>query len=178
MIVLCSSIAIIDINRADQLFFQIKREIKRICKGNGADKIDKWIEVMKVSPAGSRMELRAAEELANVMGEFKDFMRTKPYSMSKRARRVLARRALDLARRPLDIKDVGITVRSDTEIFGIVLEKLNVFPDSIEKYFSISSLGEEWEAEAYEKIRSLQPSGEEDRRILKIVERKIANRET
>lgn len=172
-IVVCSCMTLFDIRRTDQLLCEIKEEIERTCKDDEKGKILKWTEVMDASPAGSQMELYAAKSLAAGINTFDDFNKAKRMVKSGKARRILARRALEIADGAIELKSVALFANEDLGIFESVLGKINALPDSITKFFVMFSLRAEWQKSAFEKMKGIKPMDVREEEALNYVKKKM-----
>ena len=172
MILLCSYLTYDD-RRTEVLLLGIKTEIKRICKGSAKEELKKWIEVLNYAQAGSKMELYASKMLSAVLEKVIDFVYARSSVKSGRARRILAKRGIELAEDIRDLQTAAVFAKNDPEIFQSALERINALEDSITKYYMISGLRKEWEASAYEKIINMQPANEEEVFMLRHAKEKI-----
>ena len=171
-IILCACLTLFDIRRTDQLLCEIKEEIERTCKHEN-EKIAEWIKVLIGSPAGSRMELYAAKNLAGCISAFNHFSSAMGFAKSGKARRIIARRGLEIAGGVTELKTVATYANSYPEIFGSALDKMNALPDSISKYFAIFGLGKEWREFAFEKMKGMEPANEQEAETYNYVKGKM-----
>jgi len=173
LITLCKYITSSDITHTIQLLCEIGAWIDANLEDSADKKVAQWTEVLVVAPSGSWMELHAAKNLAAVICTFDEFNKAKRASKSGRANRIIARRGLEIAGSVVEFYNIALFVNEYPEIFDVALDRINGFPDTITKYFSIYGLGKERQEEAFRRMKEIEPADVREQAVLEHVTKKM-----